>query len=55
MGEQDRFLSKRLAEESLKFINAASVTWIKDATHWVNQEEADIVNKEILKFLNKSS
>ena len=54
-GEQDRFLSKRLAEESLKFINAASVTWIKDATHWVNQEEADIVNKEILKFLNKSS
>ena len=52
-GEKDRFLSKSLAEESLKFINAASVTWIKGATHWVNQEEADAVNKEILSFLNK--
>ena len=52
-GEKDRFLSKSLAEESLKFINAALVTWVKGATHWVNQEEADAVNKEILSFLNK--
>lgn len=53
-GENDRFLSKTLAEESLKFINAASVTWIKGATHWVNQEESETVNKEILRFLNES-
>lgn len=52
-GEKDRFLSKTLAEESLQFINATSVTWIKGATHWVNQEEADVVNKEILKVLNE--
>lgn len=54
-GEKDQFLSKSLAEESLKFINAESVTWINGATHWVNQEEADIVNKEILEFINESS
>lgn len=53
-GEKDRFLSKRLAEESLQFINATSVTLINRATHWVNQEEAETVNKEILKFLNES-
>ena len=52
-GEKDRFLSKTLAEESLQFINATSVTWIRGATHWVNQEEADMVNKEILEFLNE--
>lgn len=54
-GEKDQFLSKSLAEESLNFINAESVTWINGATHWVNQEEADIVNKEILEFINESS
>lgn len=52
-GEKDRFLSKCLAEESLKFINAPSVTWINSATHWMNQEEADTVNKEILEFINE--
>lgn len=52
-GEKDSFLSQNLAEESLSFINATSVAWIKDATHWVNQEEADMVNQEILEFLNE--
>lgn len=52
-GEKDSFLSKSLAEESLQFINATSVTWINGATHWVNQEEPDVVNKEILEFLNE--
>lgn len=49
----DRFLSKNLAEESLQFINSASVIWIKGTTQWVNREEVDAVNKEILSFLNK--
>lgn len=50
-GDKDLFLSKKLAVESLKFIDAEEVTWVHGATHWVLQEEPDIVNAEILKFL----
>lgn len=52
-GEKDRFLSKELARKSLKFIDGEPVFWINGAGHWVNLEEPEIVNKEILKFLKR--
>lgn len=50
-GDKDPFLSKKLATESLKFIDTNEVIWIHGATHWVHQEEAEVVNKEILNFI----
>ena len=52
-GEKDRFLSKELAKESLKFTDGEPVFWINGAGHWVNLEEPEIVNKEILNFLKR--
>ena len=52
-GARDRFLSKELAEYSLEFTKSGTIRWLSDAAHWVNQEEPEAVNKEILTFLNE--
>lgn len=54
-GTGDQFLSKKLAKESLKFIDSESVTWVEDATHWVNQEQPDLVNEQLIQFLKGSN
>ncbi|WP_411843295.1 alpha/beta fold hydrolase [Salinicoccus sp. HZC-1] len=54
-GTGDQFLSKKLAEESLKFIDSDSVIWVDEATHWVHQEQPDVVNGQLIRFLNKSA
>lgn len=51
-GTKDQFLSERLAEESLNFIERGSITWIEKARHWVQLEQPDFVNDQILQFLN---
>lgn len=53
-GTGDQFLSKQLAEESLKFIDVNSVTWVEGATHWVHQEEPEFVNEQLIQFLNEA-
>lgn len=52
-GLGDRFLSRELAEESFKLLDDGEIAWIENATHWVNHEEAAMVNRHILRFIKK--
>lgn len=52
-GTGDRFLSKTLAKASFKLSEDGEIAWIEDATHWVNHEQPDMVNRHILRFLEK--
>jgi pimeloyl-ACP methyl ester carboxylesterase len=49
-GEQDAFLKRELAQESLVFCDAAELTYLP-ATHWVQHEMPEEVNELLLKFL----
>lgn len=53
-GTGDQFLSKQLAEESLKFIDSESIIWVEDATHWVHQEQPEFVNARLIQFLDQT-
>ncbi|QDI91285.1 alpha/beta hydrolase [Salicibibacter halophilus] len=52
-GTGDHFLSKALAKESLKFIESGSGIWVEEATHWVHQEQPELVNDQLIRFLNE--
>ena len=54
-GTKDQFLSKRLAEKSLNFIERGAITWVEKARHWVQLEAPDFVNDQILQFLNAAN
>jgi pimeloyl-ACP methyl ester carboxylesterase len=50
-GARDHFLGPRLAEASLAFCDQAQFEPIADATHWVQHEEPERVNRAMLAFL----
>ncbi|MGH7790906.1 MAG: alpha/beta fold hydrolase, partial [Thermodesulfobacteriota bacterium] len=52
-GEDDPFLGKQLTENTDEFIDAPfRLEFIKNCSHWVQQEAPDEVNRLILDFLN---
>jgi epoxide hydrolase 4 len=50
-GEDDAFLGRGLARSSYALCESAHLEWIKGASHWVQHEESDRVNRLILGFL----
>jgi len=50
-GQQDAFLEPVLARLSLKMCDKGELTYFKEATHWLHQEEPKAVNKLLLEFL----
>lgn len=50
-GKQDDFLSYEMAEESLKLCDQGRLIMYENATHWVQHDEAEAVNRELLGFL----
>jgi pimeloyl-ACP methyl ester carboxylesterase len=52
-GEQDAFLSKEMAAQSLEYCVNGKLERFPNATHWVQHEEADRVNELIFKFVEK--
>lgn len=52
-GVNDDFLSEELAEASFKLLDDGEIAWIENATHWVNHEQPEMVNRHILRFLRK--
>lgn len=50
-GEQDRYLSKELAPLSLAKCDRGRLVTFPDATHWLQHDEAEGVNRELLEFL----
>jgi pimeloyl-ACP methyl ester carboxylesterase len=50
-GTEDRFLSRELAEASLTFCDQGRLEWVEGATHWVQHEEPQRVNRLLIDFL----
>lgn len=50
-GERDRFLDRRLAEPSLERCSSGRLLTFPEATHWLQHEEAEGVNRAILDHL----
>jgi pimeloyl-ACP methyl ester carboxylesterase len=52
-GVRDRFAGRGLAEASLGLCDDGRLEWIEEATHWVQHEEPDRVNRLLLDFLGR--
>jgi pimeloyl-ACP methyl ester carboxylesterase len=50
-GAKDKFLGREVAEASLQQCPYGKLVMIDEATHWVQHEEADRVNKLIAEFI----
>jgi pimeloyl-ACP methyl ester carboxylesterase len=53
-GLKDRFMHSAAAQESLGFCDHGQLELIDQATHWVQHEESDRVNRLLLDFLSRS-
>ena len=50
-GLRDRFIGRNLARSSYAACKTARIEWIEEASHWVQHEEPDRVNRLLLDFL----
>jgi pimeloyl-ACP methyl ester carboxylesterase len=50
-GVQDFALSRRMARPSLDYCEDGNLIFFPDATHWVQREEAEEVNRRLLEFV----
>ena len=50
-GEQDRFLDRALAQQSIDHCDQGHVVYLADACHWVHHERPDEVVGLVQKFL----
>jgi pimeloyl-ACP methyl ester carboxylesterase len=51
-GVKDFALSRRMARPSLDYCDDGNLIFFPDATHWVQHEEADEVNRQLLTFIS---
>ncbi len=51
-GRKDMALSDEMAEASLLLCEKGKLVFFDTASHWVQHDEADEVNKRLLEFLN---
>jgi len=54
-GELDKFLGSEMAQPSIDLCENGRLVMIEGATHWVQHEKADQVNKLITKFFKDGS
>lgn len=52
-GLGDQFLSPMLAKESLSFCEEVNLAFVGEATHWVQHEQPEIVNRLIVQFIHE--
>ena len=50
-GVQDFALTRRMARPSLDYCDDGNLIFFPNATHWVQREEADEVNRQLLSFI----
>ncbi len=50
-GRQDIALSAEMAEQSIQLCDNGQLIFYENATHWVQHDEAQAVNRELIKFL----
>jgi epoxide hydrolase 4 len=49
-GKQDLALGAEMAEKSLDYCENGELVFFENATHWVQHDEAEAVNKHLLEF-----
>ena len=54
-GPDDHFIQREVAEASLALCDHGRLEWIEGATHWVQHEEPDRVNRLLVEFLTDRS
>src|SRR5262249_12667420 len=54
-GEQDHFLDRALAQQSIAHCDQGRVVYVADASHWVHHEKPDLVARLIRDFLAETS
>lgn len=52
-GTKDKFLDRGLAESSLEQCNLGTLEFLEEASHWVQHEEPELVNRSLIEFLNR--
>jgi pimeloyl-ACP methyl ester carboxylesterase len=52
-GQRDRFLASELAELSVRLCDDGQLVTFPDATHWVQHEEAEAVNRHLIAFFQE--
>jgi pimeloyl-ACP methyl ester carboxylesterase len=52
-GARDRFLGRELAQPSIELCDRGRLVFLDDATHWVQHEEPEEVNRLVLDFLRE--
>ena len=52
-GKQDAFLLPEEAQESLQYCADGELTYLPDATHWIQHEEPEQVNQALIEFFRK--
>ncbi|MBV8383476.1 MAG: hypothetical protein JOZ63_12780, partial [Planctomycetaceae bacterium] len=52
-GVHDRFIRRELARTSVAFCNSGRLEFFEEATHWVQHEESERVNRLLLHFLGQ--
>ena len=50
-GVKDAALSRRMARPSLDYCDDGNLMFFPDATHWVQHEESEEVNRRLLEFV----
>jgi pimeloyl-ACP methyl ester carboxylesterase len=51
-GVKDAALSRRMARPSLDYCDDGNLVFFPDASHWVQHEEADEINRQLLAFVS---
>jgi pimeloyl-ACP methyl ester carboxylesterase len=54
-GERDAFLDRGLADAGIALCDRGEIFYLPDATHWVQHEEPDRVNRLLIEFLGQQS
>jgi pimeloyl-ACP methyl ester carboxylesterase len=50
-GARDRFIERRVADESLAYCDRGRLEVVEEATHWLQHEEPEWVNRMLIEFL----
>lgn len=54
-GEQDAFLTVRTAEWTRRYVPNLTIKYVRGASHWVQQDSPNTVNRYMLDFLESST
>jgi pimeloyl-ACP methyl ester carboxylesterase len=50
-GKKDRFLGQEMAQPSIDLCDDGRLEFFEDATHWIQHEEPERVNRRLIEFL----